>query len=292
MQLSPSPTLSRSGNLVEIDRSAFTASFAHQSLAVRHHLADHPLFTIDAIAELADRLPPRSVRRERGNLPLGNAKFRYVDVGAGPPSETVRNVEQNGIRISLRDIQQVPEYAQLIDECLDEVAELVGGREGGMTHRAGYLFISAPASTTPLHVDAEHSFLLQVKGVKHVSCATSDQSPVLHTAELGRYIKGGEDDFDALRQAATTTNLEAGVGVYLPSFVPHWVETEAGISISFSIPFYTPHADQAEGVWWINKQLRQLHLSPRPLGRSARVDAAKAVAFRSLRKARRAFDRA
>ena len=33
-----------------------------------------------------------------------------------------------------------------------------------------------------------------------------------------------------------------GVGVYLPSYVPHWVETEAGVSVSFSIPFFTAYA--------------------------------------------------
>ena len=38
------------------------------------HLVDHPLFTLDAIAELADRLPPESVRRERGDLPLVNPR--------------------------------------------------------------------------------------------------------------------------------------------------------------------------------------------------------------------------
>ena len=62
---------------------------------MRHSLADHPLFTIDAIAELADRLPPESVRRERGELPLANYG-EYVDVGEGPPSETIRNVERTG----------------------------------------------------------------------------------------------------------------------------------------------------------------------------------------------------
>ena len=35
-------------------------------------------------------------------------------------------------------------------------------REGGMVDRAGYLFISSPAATTPMHFDVEHSFLLQV----------------------------------------------------------------------------------------------------------------------------------
>jgi hypothetical protein len=272
--------------VVDIDAAAFADAFARRSVAVPHSLAAHPLFTIDAIADLADRLPPESVRREHGNLPLANYG-EYVDVGTGPPSETIRDVERTGVRVSLRDIQHAPEYAELINECLDQVGELVADREGGMTQRAGYLFISCPASTTPMHYDVEHSFLLQVKGIKHVSVASFDHDPVARHRELDRYIDGEECDFDAMQEAAVTTCIEPGVGLYLPSYVPHWVETEAGVSVSFSIPFYTSYTERAECVYRINRRLRQLHLSPRPLGTSEPVDKTKAAVFRSLQKLRR-----
>lgn len=276
----------RAARVVDIDSAAFAEGFGRRSVAVHHSLADHPLFTIDAIAELADRLPPGSVRREQKDLPLANSGFGYVDVGAGSPSQTIRDVERSGVRVSLRDIQQAPEYRKLINECLDEVEELVADREGGMTRRAGYLFISAPASTTPMHFDVEHSFLLQVKGIKHVSVASFDHDPVARHRELDRYIDGKECDFDAMQEAAVTIRLEPGVGVYLPSYVPHWVETEAGVSVSFSIPFFTSYTERAEGVSRINRRLRQLRLSPRPLGASEPVDRRKAAVFRSVQKLR------
>jgi Cupin superfamily protein len=276
----------RATRLVHMDTAAFADAFARRSIAVRHSLVDHPLFTIDAIAELADRLPPDSVRRERADLPLANAGFGYVEVGTGPPSETIRDVERSGIRVSLRDIQQLPEYAELINECLDEVEELVADREGGMTRRAGYLFISAPASTTPMHFDVEHSFLLQVKGIKHVSVATFEHDPIARHRELDRYIDGEECDFESMQKTAITTRLEPGVGVYLPSYVPHWVETEAGVSVSFSIPFFTAYTERAEGVSRINRRLRQLHFSPRPLGASEPIDKTKAAVFRSVQRLR------
>jgi hypothetical protein len=272
--------------LLDIDTAGFADAFARRSLAVRHGLSDHPLFTIDAIAELADRLPAESVRRERHDLPLANSGFGYVDVGVGSPSESIKTVESSGIRVTLRDIQQVPEYAELINECLDQVEGLVAEREGGMTRRAGYLFISAPASTTPMHFDVEHSFLLQVKGLKHVGVATMYDDPVARHRELDRYIDGEECDFEAMQASAVTTSIEPGVGVYLPSFVPHWVETEAGTSISFSIPFFTAHTEQVEGVSRINKRLRQLHLSPRPPGLSERADNTKLKVFRAHQKLR------
>jgi Cupin superfamily protein len=276
----------RATKVFDIDSTAYADAFARKSMAVHHELADHPLFTIDAIAELADSLPPESVRRERGDLPLANAGFGYVEVGQGPPSDSIRAVEENGFRITLRDIQHAPEYADVINECLDEVAELVEDREGGMTRRAGYLFISCPAATTPMHFDVEHSFLLQVKGTKRVSVASYGDDVVARHRELDRYLDGEECDFETMQRQATTTVMGPGVGVYLPSYVPHWVETEAGISISFSIPFFTAYTERAEGVTRINSRLRKMHLSPKTLGSSASSDRAKAAVFRSLQKMR------
>jgi hypothetical protein len=265
------------GSLLEIEAPTFSDAFARRSIAVNHRLVDHPLFSLDAIAELADRLPPASVRRERGNLPLVNREG-YVDIGEGPPSATIRDIERNGFRVSLRDIQQDPAYARLIGECLDEVESILGDREGGMKRRTGYLFITAPASNTPMHFDPEHSFLLQVRGVKHVSVAAFEDDSI-RQRELDRYYDAAECDFAAMEEIAEDFRIDPGVGVYLPSFVPHWVTTEAGISISFSIPFYTEFSERAESVNRINRRLRKLNMSPRGPGHSEPVDKVKAASF-------------
>lgn len=271
--------------LLEIDERQFSQAFAQRSIGVQHALSDHHLFTMEAIGELADKLPPDSVRRERGDLPVVNPEG-YVDAGEGPPSETIRGIEHNGFRVSLRDIQQVPEYADLINEGLDEVSTTLGDREGGMQRRAGYLFISSPAATTPMHFDPEHSFLLQVRGAKVVSsCPFAD--PAVRQSELDRYYDGQPCHFDEMASEAATFRITPGEGVYLPSFVPHWVETEAGISVSFSIPFYTAYCERAEYVNRVNKRLRQLRLSPRPPGGSETVDRAKATLFKSWGKLRK-----
>ena len=119
-----------------------------------------------------------------------------------------------------------------------------------------------------MHFDVEHSFLLQVWGVKHVSVASFADNPSLRHRELDRYLDGEECDFEAMQAAAETTRLERGVGVYQPLYVPHWVETESGISVSFSIPFFTAYTERTEGVSRINQRLRRLHMSPRPPGES------------------------
>jgi hypothetical protein len=271
---------------VAIDRDAFEDAFARRSISISHSLSHHPLFTLEAIAELADRLPAESVRRERGSMPVGEA-HRYVEVGDGRPSQSVLDVERNQFRISLRDVQQVPEYADVVNECLDEVAPLVAAREGGMRLRSGYVFVSCPASTTPMHFDAEHSFLLQIRGAKNVHVAAFEGDRATLRRQLELYVDGHPCDFGAMEANAETFRIEPGVGVYLPSFIPHWVETDAGVSISFSIPFYTRYCERAEGVYRVNSWLRRAHMTPRPPGRSQPVDATKSAVFRSLRNARR-----
>ena len=123
--------------------------------------------------------------------------------------------------------------------------------------------------------------------MKHVSVAAFEDDPAARRREFDRWVDECECDFEAMQAVAETFTIEPGVGVYLPSFVPHWVETEAGISISFSIPFDTEFVERAAAVLRINKRMRRLHLSPRPIGSSKRVDNAKAAVVRSFDQARR-----
>jgi hypothetical protein len=274
---------------LDIDAEGFQAAFARHSVAIGHDLAAHPRFQLDEIAALADRLPDDHVRRERADLPLDNRG--YVDAGSGPPSATVLGIETNGFRVSLREIQCDRVYRELIDACLDEVAMILGTREGGMCRRSGYIFVSSPAATTPMHFDPEHSFLLQVRGAKTVSSVPRDD-PAVVQRELDRYYDGEPCAFDAMKRAALQFDLTPGTGVYFPSFVPHWVEAHAGVSVSFSIPFYTVASERAEYVNRVNKRLRKLHLAPRPPGVSERVDEAKARLLRSWTRVRRPHERA
>jgi hypothetical protein len=271
---------------LNIDAAEFGRSFARRSTAARHEFANNPLFGLEAIARLADRLPPDQVRRERGDLPLDDRG--YVEAGEGSPSETVLGIEGNGFRVSLREIQSDPEYAALIDSCHDEIASRLGSREGGIRRRAGYIFVTAPNSTTPMHFDGEHSFLLQIRGEKTVKTVPRVE-PERIQRELDRYYDDEPCRFDEMRLSAEEFVLGAGDAVYLPSFVPHWVSTGNAVSVSFSLPFYTHFSQRAEDVNRINKRLRRLGLSPRPPGRSEPIDHAKAALMRSMRALRSPF---
>ena len=269
-----------------IDAAEFDRAFAHASSAIHHALADHPLFSLEAIARLAERLPADQLRRERGDLPLDDRG--YVDVGAGPPSETVLGIEDNGFRVTLREIQSDDEYGPLIAACQREIASLLGSREGGVFRPSGYIFVTAPGGTTPMHFDGEHSFLLQIRGHKTVHTVPRVQPEAIQL-ELDRYYDGAPCSFDAMRETAERFEIGAGEGVYFPSFLPHWVTTGGSASVSFSLPFYTHFSRRAEDVNRINTRLRKLGLSPKPPGRSEPIDHAKAAVLRSMRALRSPF---
>jgi hypothetical protein len=178
----------------------------------------------------------------------------------------------------------------LIDACLDEIAALLGSREGGMCRRAGYVFVSSPAATTPMHFDPEHSLLLQIVGRKTVY-SVPRLEPEAIQRELDRYYDDAACSFADMQQQADRFEIGPGEGVYLPSFVPHWVENHDGTSVSFSIPFYTRASTRAEYVNRINRRLRRLGMSPRPPGRSWASDTAKAALLRSWTRMRTGRER-
>src|SRR3954451_23484034 len=174
--------------LLHIDGAAFEESFSKRPLGVRHTLTDHPLLTLDALADLADRLPLRSIERHRADLDL------MTPGGApeleGPPSQTVREIDTANAWMVLWYIEQDPAYRALLDECLDEVEQFVGHRHGGMQYRRGYIFISAPNATTPVHFDPEQNLLLQIRGRKEMNVGRF-ADPADQEAELDRYFAGG-----------------------------------------------------------------------------------------------------
>jgi hypothetical protein len=264
--------------LLDLDSRAWREAIGRSELGIRHGLAGHPSFTLEALAELADRLPATAIERHEGRQPL------LVPGGApdlaGLPSATVLSIDTNGQWMVLWNIEQVPRYRRLLDEILDPVAPLVPAREGAMGRREAFLFLSAPGSVTPVHFDPEHNFLLQIRGVKHFHVGRfPDRAAEL--AELDRYHDGGHRNLERIPPLSTSFTMNPGEGVYVYPWAPHWVENGAAASISLSITFRTRRSERHELVHHFNRRMRRHGRSPRPPGESVAADRAKAgvVAF-------------
>jgi hypothetical protein len=269
--------------ILEVDPERFADAFGRRPLAVDHSLAGHPLMQLDALAELADRYPGR-IERHRADLPL------LVPGGApeleGPPSETVRGIEHNGCWLVFWYIDQVPEYRALLDRCVDEAESFLPASKRQTLQREAFLFLSAPDALTPVHFDPEHNFLLQIKGTKdmHVCAFPSLEA---EQRELERYYSGGHRNLDAMPSEGENFRLEPGKGVYVPSFMPHWVQNGPEASVSLSLTFRTPESLRAERVQTVNARLRRLRISPRPPGASELSDRTKEAVWLTMRKPKR-----
>jgi hypothetical protein len=271
------------GQLLEIEDSTFAAGFSKTPFRVHHSLTEHPLLTVEAVARLADALPQRSVEHNRGNLPdvLPGRHAPRLDLS---PGDIARTIDTNGCWMVLKNIEQVPEYRSLLDEALDEVTPFVAGREGGMNLREGFLFLSAPNSTTPAHTDHEHNFLLQIRSPKYFHVGTISD-PLVRQLQIEK-MYAGTRNLDQAPDAPELFELGPGDGIYVPPCVPHWVNTGEQVSVSLSITFRTPVTERAGYVHNFNRHLRALHLSPAPPGRNDTLDRVKAGVFRALVRAK------
>jgi hypothetical protein len=259
------------------DKAAFAAAFGLEPIAVRHDLAGHELFSQDGLAGLADRLPAASVEHNLGTLPTvvgpDNAGVRSLDLS---PGEVVRTIEENRSWMVLKNVEQDPAFGALLRECLEEVRAL-SEPEGGMTLQEGFIFISAPNSMTPSHVDPEHNFLLQVKGTKEMHVGRFDD-PVDEQLQLERVYLGGHRNLTHEPDSAQRFALAPGDGVYVRPDAPHFVQNGPDPSISFSITWRTPATARASRVHRTNGRLRKVRLQPSPPGRSVARDKVKAYA--------------
>jgi hypothetical protein len=271
--------------LLSIEGTGFTAAFAEHPFPVAHSLVDHPLLTLEGIAELADALPRSCIERHRADLPLvmpGGAE----DLD-GRPSDTVRNIETNNTWMVLWYVEQDPAWRRLLHDCLDDVEAQVRGRDGGMLQREGFLFLSAPNAVTPWHFDPEHNLLLQIRGSKEMNVGRfADQADQLR--ELDRYHDGGHRNIEHAPGDVESFLLEPGRGVYVPPFAPHWVSNGDAISISLSITFRTRRSQAAERAHGVNARLRRLGLHPKAAGQDPRSDRAKAAVWSGIQELKRA----
>jgi hypothetical protein len=269
------------GVLVNLDGTGFGEAFRRrQPVQFQHMLADHPLLTLEGIADLADALPRDSIVYDTADqallVPEGGPPRGVLD----RPGDVIRHLDENRSWLTLFNIEQHPAYAQLVNDCLDQIEPHIAGRGVDMRRRAGFVFVSSPNSTTPAHFDLEHSLIMQMHGHKRLTFGRFE-TPEAERHEVVRYWEGSHGRVEALPPEFASFELTRGVGVYIPPITPHWVRNGDAVSISVTLTFFTPDTDRESLVQSFNARLRKLHLSPRWPGESPVVDHTKVIAMRA-----------
>lgn len=228
---------------IEIDWGRFDP---RHTQAVRHRLADHPLLQADQLIALGERFRCSSHLFTFNNKAGAEANFDAV-ARLYPNTRTVkdslRDIGDAKAWVLLRHVQSDPTYRKLIDDALDPIQPDIERKDPGMYYRAGWIFVAAPHTTTPFHIDRNNGILLQVRGVKTVYVWDAEDTEVV--TERARDVFHARHDLDLVkwheefRERAHVFELGPGMGVYIPETCAHMVETRNEPSTTISLTYST-----------------------------------------------------
>ena len=155
-----------------IGQIPFDDAFPARSVGFVHDLHLDDRLTLAAVADLADRLPRRSVIADTAAQPL------LVPQGGPPrgalerPGDVIRDLHDANAWLTLLMVEDDPGMAEIMNTHLDQLEAGMTAKQGKrakLRKRVAFVFVSSPNSVTPVHFDIEHSLLMQVSGSKTVS---------------------------------------------------------------------------------------------------------------------------
>ena len=261
----------------------------HRITPLHHNFHEHPLFQVPELVKLGKELAV-----------LGQCRFMRPGLTAASTiahdsrhpdgrsiDEHFERMEEPGSSVALYNIEAVPRYEALLWDVVNTVRALVEREQPDIFRVNGFVFVSAPPSVTPFHIDRENNFWLQLHGHKTinvwdhrdrsiVSAEAVEDFIVTHSLRKVRF----KEEFRPLSQEF---NARPGDGVYFPSTSPHmthsepdWTAPGDGVSISIGVTFYTSFTLETARIHQVNRLLRKCGLSPAYPGGSLETDALKA----------------
>lgn len=238
-----------------------------------HNFHEHPMFQMDALRELAEYLLPRNKCRFVKKGLQQNSVFFHE--GQSPDGRSLTQVfeeiEEPGSWLALYNVQEHPDYGDLLNSIIGQLSPLFEGPEGEFFNVGGFIFISAPPAFTPYHIDRENNFWLQLKGQKKLGLFDRTDRSILPQSQIEDFIvnRSLEDVVltDEIAKKVVEFDVKPGDGVYFPSTTPHMTATETGwavpgegVSVSIGIPFYTDWTRHIARLCQYNKVARRVGL--------------------------------
>lgn len=261
---------------------AFGAAYPWRPAMFCHALADHPLFTLDSLADLARRHPEDRLEYNKGDLGVNQDPDTTPTNGLSP-ADTVRTIETNGSWMVLKNVERDDAYDALMRACLAALAGVTAEATGPQHHAEAFIFLSSPESVTPFHMDPEHNVLCQLRGTKTMAVYPRDGlvAQELHEAfHLGGHRNlPHEKRFDA---EAATFELAPGDALHVPLKAPHWVRNGKTVSVSFSITWRSDVSVREGDLHRANAAMRARGFTPRMPG--GPLDGLKLTGYRALRR--------
>lgn len=266
-----------------------TAKWGHSPLNARHRLSKHPLFTLEALAELIDGYP-----REHYALvqmgPKGSARrtWREGDIGGLKGQQVIDAIQNGRMWLNLRNVSQVDvRYREVLDQAFEEVRRNVPGY--ATYNRSSGILISSPNAQVYYHCDLPGQSLWQLHGKKRVYVyppvppfLTPEQleNIALYAVEVDmRY----DPSYDL---QAEVFDLTGGDMLHWPLNGPHRVENDDCLNVSMTTEYWTEEIRRKHMINVANGILRQkLGFTPESRAISGPGFWAKAVLQAGVRRA-------
>jgi len=266
-------------------RQAFADAYPEVPHKLRHSLPEHPLLALEALAALGESLPESSIEYNRGDLPVG------VDGKPGSNGltigQTIRGIATSESWAVLKNIEQNPAYAELLETLLAELRPQIEAKTGRMMKTQGFIFVSSPNAVTPYHFDPEHNILMQLVGSKVMTQFPAGHAEYAPDQVHEGYHTGGARELkwrDALAIGGTEFAIGPGEALFVPVMAPHHVKNGPTPSISLSITWRSEWSFTEADARAFNGLLRRWGINPRPPGRWPARNTAKAIGWRLYRK--------
>jgi hypothetical protein len=271
-------------SLVTLDSATAQTKFLKQAFTFKHSLADHPLFTLSKLVELAKSLPRDQIEYNSGKVAVG-VKPEDVPKIDKSPEDVIRSIETDNAWMVIKRADTHPAYKSILEQFVRE-ANLAAGRPADeFSDCEGFIFVSSAKATTPFHIDAEENILIQIKGDKFVRTFDNDDRSLVseETMEISPSSHRNKPYEDWYESRATLHALKPGDALHMPYMIPHWVSTGTTYSISMAMTWKTPEVIRLNKIRWMNGTLRRFGLVQRPPGAAPSFDAAKVVAHDVIR---------
>jgi hypothetical protein len=287
---SPLETLTAKDARLEIDAAAYSAFYNSTPFGFEHNLNTLDLFQFDEICKLADRYteaPPNDYF-VTGTSPKADAAFFDTEQIVLKPSEAIRRLDEKPTRILLKRPENYDaRFRTLMNGLLHQLRALPGGLGDQPIRRIqSSIFITSAAATTALHFDPEVAFFTQIEGDKDYHAYPPDQ---VTEPELEAFYSRGRVSIGQLDMAKLDPeqdhffSLKAGTGFHQPQNAPHWVQTRAVRSISYSLVYETALDKQIGLTRAFNHFERMAGLNPAPPTKNPQLDGLKARAIVPVR---------
>jgi hypothetical protein len=285
--------------VMECDAEVFRRDLNVLPYEVAHTLAEHPLFQLEALVELAQRVAARKNPHMSGGDAYftegaieAGAKPLYTGTSADSPeselaraAELLRKIELSQAWIILKHVEREDGYREVMERAVVDALRLAGPAGPELFRKIKWfeaiVFITSPNRVTEYHIDRECSWIFQIRGDKAIHLFDRADKDVVPEEELERFytVDNMASEYKPqFEDRALVYSMTPGTGVHIPVNTPHWLKNGNNVSITLNVNFQFHDAEIAN-LYKANYYLRKLGLKPALPGVHPTMDRLKAWAF-------------